>query len=160
MRKVLVFGNSGSGKSTYAKQLSLTENLRHLDLDTVAFEKDNPIKRKSVTDSMAEIKSVIKLADSWVIEGCYGDLMQCLCDYANEIVFLNLPVELCQNNAKNRKWEPHKYESKAVQDKNLPMLLDWIAGYYERADELSLTCHTAIYENFKGNKKQLTSNNF
>ncbi len=36
--KVLVFGNSGSGKSTYAKALSKRHGLAHLDLDTIVWE--------------------------------------------------------------------------------------------------------------------------
>jgi len=158
MKKVLVFGNSGSGKSTFSKTLSLSDNLIHLDLDTVAFEKDNPIQRKPLEESMAQIKSIINQKDAWVIEGCYGDLMQCLFEYANEVIFLNLPKALCQNNAKNRPWEPHKYESKAAQDKNLPMLLNWIAGYYDRDDTFSFACHNAIYQSFSGKKQQIKSN--
>jgi len=158
LKKILVFGNSGSGKSTYAKNISLNENLIHLDLDTVAFEKDNPIQRRPLIASLVEIKLTIKQSDSWVIEGCYGDLIQCLLEYANELVFLNLPIKLCQQNAKNRPWEPHKYESKSAQDKNLPMLLDWIADYYQRNDTFSFAIHNGLYESFKGSKKQITSN--
>lgn len=158
MRKVLVFGNSGSGKSTYAKKLSLNENLVHLDLDTVAFEQDNPIQRRPLKESMSEIIPFIEQNENWVIEGCYGDLIQCLFEYANELVFLNLPVELCQENANNRPWEPHKYQSKAAQDKNLPMLLNWISGYYDRDDTFSFACHNELYQNFSGKKQQITSN--
>ena len=158
MRKVLVFGNSGSGKSTYAKKLSLNENLVHLDLDTVAFKKDNPIQRKPLQESIAEIQEIINQHDAWVIEGCYGDLMKGLFEYANEVVFLNLPKALCQNNAKNRPWEPHKYESKAAQDKNLPMLLDWIVGYYERDDTFSFACHNELYQSFSGKKQEIIDN--
>lgn len=32
--------------------------------------------------------------------------------------------------------EQDKYESREIQDRNLPMLLDWIAGYTERDDSL------------------------
>src|SRR5262249_10927204 len=36
--KVLVFGNSGSGKSTYARALATREGLAHLDLDSIVWE--------------------------------------------------------------------------------------------------------------------------
>ncbi len=32
---------------------------------------------------------------------------------------MNLDVALCIENAINRAWEPHKYESKELQDKKL-----------------------------------------
>jgi len=36
--KVVVFGNSGSGKSMYARALALREGLAHLDLDSIVWE--------------------------------------------------------------------------------------------------------------------------
>ena len=36
--KVLVFGNSGSGKSTYAQALATRQGLAHLDLDSIVWE--------------------------------------------------------------------------------------------------------------------------
>jgi cytidylate kinase len=36
--KILVFGNSGSGKSTYAKSLVAQFGLAHLDLDAIVWE--------------------------------------------------------------------------------------------------------------------------
>ncbi len=71
---------------------------------------------------------------------------------------MNLPVHLCQANARNRPWEPHKYTSKQAQDDNLPMLLDWIAGYRERDGALSYRAHKALFESFQGKKSELTCN--
>lgn len=36
--KILIFGNSGSGKSTYAKRLAAAHALSHLDLDSIVWE--------------------------------------------------------------------------------------------------------------------------
>jgi len=36
--KVLVFGNSGSGKSTYARALAAREGVPYLDLDSIVWE--------------------------------------------------------------------------------------------------------------------------
>jgi transcriptional regulator with AAA-type ATPase domain len=36
--KVLVYGNSGSGKSTYARALAAQHGLAHLDLDSIFWE--------------------------------------------------------------------------------------------------------------------------
>jgi len=40
--------------------------------------------------------------ESWIIEGCYTDLLNLLSPQANEIIYLNLPTDLCIENAKNR----------------------------------------------------------
>ena len=36
--KVLVYGNSGAGKSTYARALAAQHGLAHLDLDSIVWE--------------------------------------------------------------------------------------------------------------------------
>lgn len=157
MRRILVFGNSGSGKSTLAASL-VSETVAHLDLDSLAWLPSKPPQRMPLADSKALIDEFASCNESWVIEGCYTDLLELLADRATEIVFLNLPIALCMQNAKARPWEPHKYASKEEQDANLQMLLDWIAQYETRIDEFSLAAHRNFYESFSGSKKCILSN--
>jgi hypothetical protein len=42
---------------------------------------------------------------------------------ANELIYLNPTTQQCIENARNRPWEPHKYESKEKQDANLELLI-------------------------------------
>ena len=93
-----------------------------------------------------------------MIEGCYSDLIELVIAEASEVIFLDLPVAQCLENAKGRPWEPHKYSSKAAQDANLDMLLDWISQYTERDDTFSRAAHLALYEAFNGEKLIYTSN--
>ena len=158
MRKLLIFGNSGSGKSTLAKELCDSERLAHLDLDTLAWEATDPPERKSLNESNEKIQIFIKSSNGWVIEGCYTDLLEKALPFSNEIIFMNLPIETCIVNAKNRPWEPHKYGSKEEQDANLEMLIDWISQYNKRADTFSEQAHRALYDSFQGNKMRYVSN--
>ncbi len=159
MRKILLFGNSGSGKSTLAKLLAEQEGLAHFDLDTIAWKPSMPPERKPLADSGQEITRFIAEHNGWVIEGCYADLLELAATEANEAIFLNLPVQDCISNAKQRPWEPHKYESKQAQDANLAMLLNWIADYEIRNDTFSKSAHQQLFENFSGKKTLYTSNN-
>ncbi|WP_394131107.1 shikimate kinase [Shewanella maritima] len=158
MQNILIFGNSASGKSTLAKKLSTTHHLAHLDLDTLAWEPSTPPKRTALNKVQPIILAFIRENSTWVIEGCYADLLDIAKPYTTEMIFMNLPIEQCIANAKNRPWEPHKYSSKAAQDKNLTMLIDWISDYPFRNDELSKAAHTKLYEQFSGNKRKVTSN--
>lgn len=158
MKKIIIFGNSGSGKSTLAKKISADENIAHLDLDTLAFKKDSPTERRKINDSMQDIYNFLSNHNSWVIEGGYADLFERFIEHVNEIIFLDLSAELCQNNAKSREWEPHKYKSKEAQDNNLDMLLNWIINYYERSDTFSRASHQILFQNFSGLKTRLTKN--
>ncbi|MEE4184228.1 MAG: shikimate kinase [Gammaproteobacteria bacterium] len=158
MRKILIFGNSGSGKSTLAKKLCAAHKLSHLDLDTLAWKETSPPVRKAIRLSKSQIVEFRSRSAGWVIEGCYADLLELVINDANELYFLNLPVEVCIENAKRRPWEPHKYGSKAEQDANLEMLIDWIAHYPERDDTFSAAAHRRLYDDFDGTKHMFTSN--
>ncbi|CAM3707463.1 shikimate kinase [Halomonas sp. FME1] len=157
MRKIIIFGNSGSGKSTLARKFK-NQGLTHLDLDALAWLPSNPPERRPIGQVYEQIQSFIGDNREWVVEGCYADLLELAKPFASEAIFMNLPVHLCQENARKRPWEPHKYESRKAQDDNLPMLLDWIAGYMERDDPLSYSAHNALFKGFQGSKKELTYN--
>lgn len=157
MRKVIIFGNSSSGKTTLAKKLN-KEGLAHLDLDLHAWVTDPELARKPIEDSRKIILQFIAENNSWVIEGCYSDLIEIALSFSTEIVFMNLPVDQCIQNAKNRPWEPHKYASKEAQDKNLDMLLNWISQYPEREDVLSKSMHEKLYTQYQGKKVMVTTN--
>ncbi len=158
MKKVVIFGNSGSGKSTLARQLSEQEHLAHLDLDTVAWGPASPPQRKPLAESRHAIAAFMSANDQWVIEGCYADLLEIAMPESSEIIYLNLPIELCIANARNRPWEPHKYASKEAQDENLAMLINWIAQYFERKDTFSRSAHVALFEEYVGKKTVHTNN--
>ena len=156
--KILIFGNSGSGKSTLAKLISDADGLAHLDLDTLAWEPGSPPQRRPLDRSAREIDEFLEANQGWVIEGCYTDLLELVVSKSTQVVFLDLPVEACIANASSRPWEPHKYASKAAQDANLPMLIEWIAQYAERDDTFSYAAHRALYEDFTGEKMLYVSN--
>ncbi|MFT2092467.1 shikimate kinase [Paraglaciecola sp. 2405UD69-4] len=158
MKKILIFGNSGSGKSTLSKKYSDAKNLAHLDLDTIAWLPSTPPQRKPLADSKIEIDTFISTHKGWVIEGCYTDLLELASPSATDIVFMNLPIEDCIDNAKRRPWEPHKYPSKAAQDANLNMLVEWISQYTNRSDGFSQSAHQGLFETFSKSKFMISNN--
>jgi len=157
MKKIIIFGNSGSGKSTLAKKYQAA-GLAHLDLDTIAWDMNPGPVRKPISESAEAIQEFVDNNAAWVIEGCYADLLEIAAEHATEVVFMNLDVELCIANARSRPWEPHKYDSKETQDKNLAMLIDWIRQYPDRTDAFSKAAHEKLYADFKGNKKMYVAN--
>lgn len=162
MTRVVIFGNSGSGKSTLAKALAAKHAIAHLDLDTIAWQPaastNEPPQRMAIADSKLAIDEFVDTNQDWVIEGCYADLLTLVTAVADEMIFLNLPVTACIENAKNRPWEPHKYESKAAQDANLDMLIEWIAQYEHRTDHFSKAAHQMLFDQFTGKKVMFESN--
>lgn len=161
-KTILIFGNSGSGKSTLARQLSDTHSLPHMDLDSVAWQpydpEQGPPQRTPLADSEARIRAFTQASPNWVIEGCYSDLLELVLPEASDAIFLDLPVDDCIANARQRPWEPHKYPSKAAQDANLEMLVDWIRQYDTRDDTFSRKAHQALYAQSEGRRRKITRN--
>ena len=156
--RLLILGNSGCGKSTLAKRLSAEHACAHLDLDTLAWQATTPPERMPLAQSSQTIAAFVARHEAWIIEGCYTDLLDLVAEQANILVLLDLSVLDCQNNARARPWEPHKYASKAEQDQNLDMLLEWIAQYTRRADTFSKSAHDTFYADFRGQKVRVPSN--
>jgi hypothetical protein len=166
-----MFGNSGSGKTTLARVLTSQYGLAHLDLDSLAWDSSGlqvqtmtlddwaafVPRRRSLTESASTIRDFIHEHSDWVIEGCYGDLLEQVLPYASEVRFLNPGVEACIANCRARPWEPEKYPSKEAQDQKLDFLLDWVREYESRADEYSLARHRELFEGFQGPKVELSS---
>jgi adenylate kinase family enzyme len=156
MNRILVFGNSGSGKTTLANRYAECLGLEHFDLDTIAWE--SPGVRKSLSGSLRDLEAFMAAQDRWVIEGCYGSLLKEASRRADGLVFLNPGVEVCLENCRKRPWEPHKYDTSDEQNRNLQMLLSWVAEYETRTDEFSLAAHRKIFDSFRRTKRELTSN--
>jgi adenylate kinase family enzyme len=155
--KVLIFGNSGSGKSTYAKALAARERIPHLDLDTVVWEPNQIAVPRPAAAIRASLEEFIAANPTWVIEGCYGELVEAAAPRATELVFLNPGREACLANNARRPWEPHKYASPEQQDAMLANLQAWVAGYYERTDQWSYDAHRRIFDAHPGRKIEHTS---
>ena len=160
MSKIVIFGNSGSGKSTLAKDLALKSKLMHLDLDTIAWKPVQPPERMPISESYVLISEFLSANEEWLVEGCYSDLLELVIAEADEVIFLNLPISMCITNAKNRPWEPHKYQSKEAQDANLNMLIDWISNYSSRNDTFSKAAHDKLYDECQCKKTMYLSNKY
>ena len=155
---IVIFGNSGSGKSTIARALGKVASVPVLDLDTIAWKEDQPGVREDVVVSLEKLKAFRLENERWIIEGCYSGLISAAAEYASEIIFLNPGIENCVANCRARKWEPHKYTNQEEQDKNLDFLLEWVREYESRDDEFSLSEHLIIYNAFQGKKTEVKSN--
>jgi adenylate kinase family enzyme len=150
--KVLVFGNSGSGKSTYAQALAAREGLAHLDLDSIVWEPGKIAVQRSMESVAAPLQAFIDSHASWVIEGCYGELVHAAAPHSTLLIFLNPGMEGCLANNLRRPWEPHKYASSELQNSMLGQLQEWVAAYYERKDAWSYRVHREIFDAFAGPK--------
>jgi hypothetical protein len=153
--QILIYGNAGSGKTTMACQLAAELGVARLCLDSIAFGQE--AQRRALQESVADLRAFIDANDGWVIEGCYGDLVEAALPYCTELRFLNPGVEACVANCVKRPWDPEYCASSEDQQRYLAPLLDFVRQYPTRQDEYGLARHRAIFEGFTGSKREYTT---
>lgn len=153
--KIVVFGNSGSGKSTYAKAVANQHGLAHLDLDSIVWEPGKVAVQRDARAVQASLMSFVESEPAWVIEGCYGELVEAAASHCTQLVFLNPGEQACLANNLRRPWEPHKYASLEEQNSMLAVLQAWVAAYYTRDDAWSYSAHRRIFDAHPGSKVEL-----
>ena len=153
--RLVVVGNSGSGKSTFARRVAAEHGLSYLELDQIVWEPHQVAVAQPIEAARAELATFIAAHQRWVIEGCYGDLAAAALPACTELLFLNPGVAACVANNRRRPWESHKYDSAAEQERMLPRLLAWVAAYYTRDDAWSYAYHRRLFDAFAGAKREL-----
>lgn len=155
MMRVAIFGNSGSGKSTMARALAAQHRIPMLELDTVVWEPGKIAVLRPLEAILADFDRFLDSNEQWVVEGCYGELVEAALPRCTELIFLNPGQEACVANNRRRRWEPHKYDSAEAQDAMLNNLLEWVADYYTRDDQWSLAYHRRIFDSYQGHKTEI-----
>ncbi len=156
--RVLIMGNSGSGKSWRARELARRHQLAHLDLDTIYFVPGEVAVQRPAELVRADLRAFIDThPGGWVVEGCYGDVIEAALPFCGELLFMNPGRDACLTNNARRRWEPHKYASRELQDSMLPFLLEWVGAYYTRADNCSYAWHRRVFDAFDGPKRELNA---
>ncbi len=153
--KLVLLGNAGAGKSTMARRIIGGRQIPRLSLDEIAW---NPgAQRKSLHESRELLNDFLNANDQWIIEGCYGDLVEAALPQCTELRFLNPGVEACVAHCHRRPWEPEKFSSAEEQGAMLEQLALWVRQYEIRDDEYGLKRHRTIFEQFTGPKREFTS---
>ena len=151
---VFVVGNSGAGKSTFARALAEREGRLHVDLDPFAWAAEVGVRREWA-DATAAIREALGTRAA-VVEGCYADLVEALIQPADRLVWLDPPLETCLARCRARPFEPHKWATAEDQDAFLPQLLAFVKTYPTRTDALGARAHRALFDAFVGAKERRT----
>ena len=101
MRRIVVLGCSGAGKTTFARRLSERLNVAHIELDALHWEPNwtsTPVDRfrEKVRDAIAAAPQ------GWVACGNYTIVRDELWPHADTIVWLDLPMTTVANRVIRR----------------------------------------------------------
>lgn len=92
MKKILVIGSSGAGKSTFARKLGEKIGLGVIHLDQL-YWKPNWVE-VSKEEWRETIKEVLR-RDEWIIDGNYSGTLDLRIQSADTVIFLDFPPAIC-----------------------------------------------------------------
>ena len=105
MKKIVVIGCPGAGKSTFARKLSDTLKLPLFHLDAIWHKADRThISREEFDQLLGGILE----KDAWIIDGHYSRTLERRIVASDTVFFFDLPVEACLEGALSRVGQTRK----------------------------------------------------
>jgi adenylate kinase family enzyme len=92
MKRVLVIGSCGAGKSTFARCLHEKTGLELIHLDKL-YHKPNWVE-PAENDWLKIVKEIIRI-DEWIIDGNYGGTMELRLERCDSVIWLDFPRTVC-----------------------------------------------------------------
>jgi len=103
MKKVLVIGCPGSGKSTFARGLAAKTGLPLYYLDMLYWNADKTTVTREVFDQRLD---TVLDGEEWIIDGNYNRTMERRLEACDTVFFFDLPTEVCLEGIRERKGKP------------------------------------------------------
>lgn len=100
MKRCIVIGCLGSGKSTFSKMLHRATGLPLYHLDMMYWKEDRTsVSREIFLNILKEVLN----KDCWIIDGNYESMMEMRMEKCDTVFFLDYPVEVCMEGIMSRR---------------------------------------------------------
>lgn len=121
MKKIVVLGSGGAGKSTFARKLEKILDIKAYHLDTFHWK---PGWVATPNEEWEKIVRELVSNDEWIIDGNYGRTINMRINLADTIFFLDMPIILCLYRVIKRRIIYHK-KSRPDMNSGCEEKLDW-----------------------------------
>lgn len=134
MKRILIIGSAGSGKSTLSQKLSSILQLPVIHLDKHYWKPNWVPTPNEVWDQIVEDFSI---QDEWIMDGNYSRTLEIRIKRADLIIFLDMPTFLCMYRVIKRRIQYHKKTrpdlNKECTEKLDMEFLKWVWTYKKRS---------------------------
>lgn len=130
LKRIMIIGSGGAGKSTFARELGKKLGLRVYHLDALFWQPGwVPMERTE----FIRMQNAIMEGDKWIIDGNFGGTMDARLEKADTVIFLHYSTIRCLYRVVKRRIQ---YQGRTRPDmgEGCPEKLDWefiswVAGY-------------------------------
>ena len=142
MKKVIVIGSPGAGKSTFARKLRDKTGLPLYYLDMLWHKPDRTTVSREEFD--ARLGEILK-GDRWILDGNFQRTLEARLKDCDTVFLLDLPLEVCLSSVEglvgqareDMPWVEHEFDPEFRQwiedfpQTHLPQIYEWLKRYRE-----------------------------
>lgn len=99
MKKIIVIGSPGAGKSTFSRRLRDITGLTLYHLDMIKHKSDKTTVSREEFDSRL---NEILVTDKWIIDGNYQRTIEMRLEKCDTVFLMDFPLEVCLAGAMSR----------------------------------------------------------
>ena len=100
MKKVIVIGCPGSGKSTFSRALQAKTGIPLFYMDMLYWNPDKTTVEQNIF--INRLESILQ-KDEWIIDGNYGSSMELRLQACDTVFFLDYPPDICLKGIDERR---------------------------------------------------------
>lgn len=152
--KIVVIGNSGSGKSWLSRHLATRFGTQVIHLDELFWEPGG-FDRKRDHAVVSSLIAASKSSESWIVEGVFGELAEQYLNEAETLIWLDIEWSLCKSRLQQRGSESKEHMDRSQSEAGLVKLLEWASLYSTRGDSRSFDGHQKLFNEFQGIRVRL-----
>ena len=128
MKKVIVIGCPGSGKSTVSRTLHNKTGIPLYHLDMMYWNADKTTVEKSVF--LKRLSDVLE-KDEWIIDGNYSSTMELRMVACDTVIFLDYPLDVCLDGIRERRGKPRS-DMPWIETEEDSEFIEFIKNYNEQ----------------------------
>lgn len=125
MKKIIVIGCPGSGKSRFSRLLYERTGIPLYHLDMMYWNADRTKVEKSVF--LARLTEALG-GNEWIIDGNYGSTMETRMSACDTVFFLDLPTDVCLDGIRERRGKPRS-DMPWVENEDDEEFIEFIKSY-------------------------------